>query len=361
LKSVRITLPEFPYIRFLYYAFIKLIDSDKANIRVINNAVELEAKGGDIRDVLSSVIEYVVELSKESDLSFPLSGNDKKIFKELKKELGLSENDDVLNTLNKYSSKIKGINDIQSAFEDNSNTYSPLQAFLLETYSLTRAPFFNGNYKHDHLMNLHQMMICVAGYLASKHSSYKGKDKKRITILFLPINLKVTRYNFYRIIRDIPNPYGMSPEEALILWIALHLPKDFYEDILVLGVEEPGQSMQPVSSITVSSEFLRRAERRLEMLREDYKDLVKELLSYALRKESEVKPQPGIDDAIEYVKLLYLAVQEGYEKEILELALRSSRREALLASTSSQDNAIRDRLNVARKARTISKILLESG
>jgi len=364
LKSVRITLPEFPYIRCLYYAFLKLIDPDKANIRVVNNAVELEAKGDDIRYVLSSAIEYAVELvndyKQRSNLksSFPLSGNDEEIFTKLKVELGLSE-DDMLAALNKYSSKIKVIDDIQSAFNDKDNTYSPLQAFLLETYSRTRAPFFNSNYKHELKMNLHQMMICAAGYIAARHSMYivmKGEDKKRLTVLFLPLNLKVTRYDFYRAIRKIPRFPGMSPEEAVILWIVLHLPEDFYEDILVLGVEEPGKSMQPVSSITVSSEFLIRA-KRLKMLRD--KPEVKELLEDALKKGMTTKPQPEIDDAIEYVKLLYLAVQEDYEKEILELALRSSRREALLASTSSKDNAIRGRLNVARKARTISKILLK--
>ncbi len=377
MKSIRITLPEFPYIRCLYYAFLKLIDPYKANIRVVNNAVELEAKGDDIREVLSSAIDYAVELGNDykqrNNLksSFPLSGkNDEGIFTKLKVELGLSKDDDMLTALNKYSSKIKEIDDIQSAFNDNNkdNTYSPLQAFLLETYSLTRAPFFNSNYNHDLKMNLHQMMICAAGYIAARHSMYivmKGKDKRRLTVLFLPLNLKVTKYDFYKAIREVPTFPGLSPEEAVILWIVLHLPEDFYEDILVLGVEEPGQSMQrqsmqPVSSITVSSEFLRRAE-RLKMLRDQSKPKpeVKELLEYALKKGITTKPQPEIDDAIEYVKLLYLAVQEGYEREILELALRSSRRETLLASTSRQDNAIRNRLNVARKARTVSKILLK--
>jgi hypothetical protein len=201
-------------------------------------------------------------------------------------------------------------------------------------------------------------MICTAGYIAARHSGHmvmQGKDKKFITVLFLPINLKVTRYDFYKNIRTIEGLPGMSPEEAVILWIALQLPKDFNEDILVLGVEEPGQSMQPVSSITISNEFLLRA-KRLEKLREQ-QERVKELLRYALRKG--VERQPEIDDTIEYVKLLYLAVQEGYEREMLELALRSSRREASLTSTSSQDNTIKNRIKVARIARKISALLLK--
>ena len=368
MKSIRIELPELPYLRCLYYAFIKLIDLDYADIRVVNNTVEVEARGDDIRPVLSEAIKYAVELGKDYEQrglrsEFPLSGNDKKSknFKNLLNTLGLNMTDNImLNALEKYSSMIKCINFniLQQALANQINADSPFQAFLLETYSLTRAPFFNGKYKHKLEMNLHQMMICTAGYIASRHSGHmvmQGKDKKFITVLFLPINLKVTRYDFYKNIRKIDGLPGMSPEEAVILWIALQLPKDFNEDILVLGVEEPGQSMQPVSSITISNEFLLRA-KRLEKLREQ-QERVKELLRYALRKG--VERQPEIDDAIEYVKLLYLAVQEGYEREMLELALRSSRKEASLTSTSSQDNTIKNRIKVTRIARKISAILLK--
>ena len=368
MKSIRIELPELPYLRCLYYAFIKLIDLDYADIRVVNNTVEVEARGDDIRPVLSEAIKYAVELGKDYEQrglrsEFPLSGNDKKSknFKNLLNTLGLNMTDNMLNALDKYSSMIKCINFnvLQQALANKSNAeFSPFQAFLLETYSLTRAPFFNGEYKHELKMNLHQMMICTAGYIAARHSGHmvmQGKDKKFITVLFLPINLKVTRYDFYKNIRKIDGLPGLSPEEAVILWIALHLPKDFNEDILVLGVEEPGRSMQLVSSITISNEFLLRAE-RLEKLREQ-QEHVKELLRYALKKG--VKPQPEIDDAIEYVKLLYLAVQEGYEREMLELALRSSRKEASLTSTSSQDNTIKNRIKVTRIARKISAILLK--
>jgi hypothetical protein len=363
LKSIRIELPEFPYLRCLYYAFIKLIDLDYADIRVVNNAVEVEARGDDIRLVLSKAIKYAVELGKNYQQrrlrsDFPLSGNDKKIFEKLNLVLSLGKDSNILNALENYSSIIEriNVNELQKALANQSNAeFSPFQAFLLETYSLTRAPFFNGEYKHKLKMNLHQMMICIAGYIAARHSTSRIGDKS-LTVMFLPINLKVTKSDFYMTIRNnITELPGMSPEEAVILWIALHLPKDFNEDMLVLGVEEPGQSMQLVSSITISNEFLLRAE-RLEKLRKQ-QEHVKELLRYALKKG--VKPQPEIDDAIEYVKLLYLAVQEGYEREMLELALRSSRREASLTSTSSQDNTIKNRIKVARMARKISTLLLK--
>jgi hypothetical protein len=368
LKSIRIELPELPYLRCLYYAFIKLIDLDYADIRVVNNAVEVEARGDDIRPVLSKAIKYAIELGKDYEQrrlrsEFPLSGNDKKIFEKLKTALRLGKDGSILNALEEYSSIIEriNVNKLQEALANQSNAeFSLFQAFLLETYSLTRAPFFNGEYEHGLKMNLYQMMICIAGYIAARHSTSSIGDKS-LTVLFLPINLKVTRSDFYRIIRNsITELPGMSPEEAVILWIALHLPKDFNEDILVLGVQEPGQSMQVVSSITISNEFLLRAE-RLEKLREQQKD-VRELLKYALMKgkSKRIKPQPEIDDAIEYVKLLYLAVQKGFENEMLELALRSSRREALLAYTNSQDTTIRSRKEIARIARMISTHLLKS-
>ncbi len=360
MRSIRISLPEFPYIRYLYYAFLKLIDSDKADIRVSNNAVEILAKGEDIRPVLSSAIEYAVELGKDYTqrrfrVDFPMSGNDKKIFRRLLNELGLSEQD-MLTVLKEYASRIKeiNINELQEALEYGEGGFSPFQAFLLETYSLTRAPFFNSDYKHELRMSLHQMMICTTGYIAVRcNMSRIGDDN--VAVLVLPLNLKVTRYDFYRMIRNsVVGLLGMSSEEAVILWIALHLPDDFSEDILVLGVKEPGQSMTPISSITISNEFLLRAT-RLSILRE-HEDNVRRLLRYALIKGS--RSQPEVDDAIEYVKLLYLAIQKGYEREIYELALRSSRREASLASTSSQDDTIRNRKEIARRARIISSTLL---
>jgi len=365
LKSIRISLPDLQYIRYLYYSFIKLVDTDKAEVRVLDKAVELVAKGDDIRPVLRSTIMHAVELGRDykerkfgSD--FPLSGNDKKIFKELLNELGLSGNNiNMLKALEEYAETIIKIdgNELKSAFESYSTRLSPLQAFLLETYSLTRAPFFDSKYEHKPKMNLHQMMICSAGYIAARCSRSRiGEDA--VAVLVLPLNLKVTRYDFYKNIREIVKELpGMSPEEAVILWIALHIPNDFSEDMLILCVKEPGQSIQLVSSITVSSDLLLRAT-RLNTLREKGEYVVerlKMLLRDALTKGA--RPKPEIDDAIEYVKLLYLAVQEGYENEILELALRSSRREASLASANSNDVVRRRR--IATSARLISDILLK--
>ncbi len=363
MKSIRISLPEFSYIRYLYYAFLKLIDSDKADIKVLNNAVEISAKGEDIRPVLSSAIEYAIELGRDYTQRgfkavFPMSGNDKKIFQGLLKELNLS-NSDMLTALERYADIIKGMNsDELSALERGYDAkFSPFQAFLLEIYSFTRAPFFDSNYKHQLSMNLHQIMICTAGYIAARCIRSKIGDNY-VTVLILPLNLKVTRYDFYKSIRDsIVELPGMSPEEAVILWIALHLPNDFFEDILLICVDEPGQSIKPISTIAISNDFWLRAT-RLRMLREQeyYVKEIKELLRNALKKG--IRAQPEIDDAIEYVKLLYLAVQKGFEREILELALRSSRRETLLASTSSQDTT--SRKEIARKARIISRVLLKT-
>ncbi len=363
MRSIKIKLPDSPYLRSLYLAFIKLIDKDYANIRPLYDTVEIEAKDNDIRPVLSSAIKYAIELgthhkNRDLPIDFPLSANDNKIKKKLMKELKLSEQDSMLSALEEYSKIIEGKNvkELKNALLSNNGDLSPFNVFLLELYQYTRAPFFNGKHKHGLKMNMHQMLICTAGYMAARHCR-SSKGDESITVLILPINLRVTNYDFYRNLRDsIGKLPGTSPEEAVILWFALHLHNDFLEDIIILGIKEPignKKSIELVASIPLNlNELWLRSGKRLEILKSKQED-IKILLEYALKKGT--KPQPKIDDAIEYVKLLYLAIQ-GFERERLELALRASRREVVLAFKDNKEEE-KKRMYVAKIAREISQLL----
>ncbi|MEM2883791.1 MAG: hypothetical protein QXY08_04325, partial [Nitrososphaerales archaeon] len=86
----------------------------------------------------------------------------------------------------------------------------------------------------------------------------------------------------------------------------------------------------------------------------DKEDSVERLLRAALSKATQIR-RTEADDAIEFVKLLYLAIQEGRESEKLELMLRASRLEASLAT--SKEPGDKQRYQIARIARTVTQSL----
>jgi hypothetical protein len=376
LKSIKIGLPPWPYLRQLYVSFVKLIELDSADINFIQDGLEIVARGPDVRAVLSKAFKYAAELGADYrqrgfNNAFPLSGNDAKgPWVKLLQELRLPREASVEQLLTKYSDTIMDVehSELQRALYPytTEGDLAPLQAFLLEFYALTRGPFFDGSYKLKLRMNLHQLLLCIAGYVAARHVSVRvilGGDRKSVAVLMLPMGLSITKYDFYRNLRNsIERLPGLKPEEAVILWLALKVPEDFPEDIMVLAIEEPGGQRQasPVSSIPVHITELRaRAGDALERLRQRRSSEVYELLHAALfRGTAMAGRKPEVDDANEYVKLLFLALQ-GFERERLELELRAARREAA-TSLALSDRAARERHRLAQIARKVARELITS-
>jgi hypothetical protein len=368
LKSIKIGLPPWPYLRQLYVSFVKLIELDYADINFIQDGLEIVARGPDVRAVLSRAFKYAAELGADYrqrgfNNAFPLSGNDVKgPWVKLLQALGLPREASVEQLLSKYSDTITDVepNELQRALYPytTEGDLAPLQAFLLEFYALTRGPFFDGSYKLKLRMNLHQLLLCIAGYVAARHVRVLV-DRKFAAVLMLPMGLGITRYDFYRNLRNnIERLPGLKPDEAVILWVALKVPEDFPEDIMVLAIEEPGGQKQasPVSSIPVHiTEMRARAGDALKRLR--HLSEVYELLRAALsRGIAMAGRKPEIDDATEYVKLLFLALQ-GFERERLELELRAARREAA-TSLALSDRAARERHRLAQIARKVAQELI---
>jgi hypothetical protein len=365
LKVLKIGLPELPFLNYLYISFLKLIDLDKANIRMIDRGVEIESIGSNVINVVEDALKYALELAGDHQKrglrsEFPLSGNDSRWIKpKLLKRFGLPQDATMVDIINNYVGYLKSgnVNELQEHLYPYKpeGEYSPFQAFLLDLYALTRAPFFNGYYEYELKMNIHQMIICIAGYLAARHCITRIGDDQ-VAVLIFPLSLTITRYDFYRNIRNsLSNLPSIKPEEAAILWLVFHIPEDFPEDVLILGIKEP-QGQQPVSlmtSIPVHLMELRmRASRGISCLKRVKG--VERLLGYSLARRKRAGLE--IDDATEYVKLLYLAIQEGYVKERLELALRASRREVML--TLSRDEVAKRRRYLASIAREVAKELL---
>jgi hypothetical protein len=376
LKSIKIGLPPWPYLRQLYVSFVKLIELDYADINFIQDGLEIVARGPDVRAVLSKAFKYAAELGADYrqrgfNNAFPLSGNDAKgPWVKLLQELELPREASVEQLLTKYSDTIRDVEpgELQRALYPytTEGDLAPLQVLLLEFYALTRGPFFDGFYELKLRMNLHQLLLCIAGYVAARHvrvlvDRKSRKAPKFAAVLMLPMGLGITRYDFYRNLRNnIERLPGLKPDEAVILWVALKVPEDFPEDIMVLAIEEPGGPNQasPVSSIPVHiTEMRARAGDALKRLRHSRE--VYELLHAALSRGTAMAGRkPEIDDATEYAKLLFLALQ-GFERERLELELRAARREAA-TSLALSDRAARERHRLAQIARKVAQELITS-
>jgi hypothetical protein len=336
---------------------------DKASIRFVPEGVEIEAKGRDVRLVLKDALEAAKALAdnyvnRGFNNDFPLSGNDKEIKSKFLSAIGVSTQDTLLNGLAAY---LDGIDKVNVQQLENSlypfrsfRDFSPFQAFLLDFYKYTRAPFFDGYFEHGLKMNIHQLVICLSGYVAARHLSVRI-DRKRIAVLIFPLGLKILYYDFYRNIRNsISRLPGLKPEEAVILWFATHLPEDFPEDILILGVEEPGKSISLQTSIPVNVTMLNlRAREGLQSVKKV--DGFERLIETALKRGTAAKREPEVDEATEYVKILYLAVQEGYDNERQELAIRAARKETTFVTSDDQKS---NRREVSRIARQIASKLL---
>jgi len=369
LRQIRIGIPPWPSLRYFYMSFFKLIDLDMADLEVLKDSVLVSSKHTDVRKVINEAHKYALELLKDyiestGRYEFPLSGNDKKgPLLKLFKRLGVKEDATFSEAIEAYAD---GLQEVEPSELQNSlypftgaGDLAVFATLNLDFYGFTRGPYFDGAYKLDMRLNHHQVMLCLAGYFAAR-TSVTRVGQKRLTTLIFPLNLNVSKYDFYRNLRqhlkDLP---GLRPEEGAVLWMAIALPPDFPEDLFVVGVEDPGRTasvgltlpMQLINFRTRASEFLERA------LENRTKDAIKVLLkkSFAKGIARGGQTEAHIDDAIRYVKLLYLAAQ-GLWREKLELLLRSSRVEAL--TSTSKDEIAKKRNSVAKIARYVAQKII---
>ncbi|MEM2107152.1 MAG: hypothetical protein QXV46_05005 [Candidatus Bathyarchaeia archaeon] len=376
MREIRIGLPTLPYLRNLFLSFARLISYDSADVIQEKDALLIRSRGTDVRIDLARAFDYAVELIRgymnryKTPVEFPLSGNDRKnVIPTLVKNLGLRGDARPSEMIEAYAKLVEGIDPplLQGSLYPfkNSGQLAPLAAFAVDSYGYTRSPYFDGKYKLETRLNHHQTIICMAGYVAARSFMTRlGEDW--IAVLIFPITFNVVKYDFYMVLRNslgyIP---GFVPEEALVLWLALHLPPDFSDDILILGLREPrGQNPASViSSIPLHiTAFMHRAQRALDLLKSNsMKGRVEELLRFALQKGMEGKgraarPESAVDDAVNYSKLLFMAVQDFDERK-LECLLRSSRTES--QTFGMQDSNVKRRYQISLIARLVAMELLK--
>lgn len=394
-ETLRIAYPPLEIPRYYLYSFLQLlsryaeVDSRENYVEIKSNTL-LEHYKGAFELVLNRLEDYVDRTRKimekgkkegkarERDISIPLSGNDKKPIKNIKIMLRLSDNSTMLDVLRKYIEHINDINlkELQDSlypFRVDSEI-SPISIFNVELYGSTRGPYFKSGYKMEYKLSIHQFMILLAGYINARcfrallQRTEKGFN--RVTVLIFPASVSnipeflIKEEKTLRIIKDINEeiagmdntPASVHPLEGIILWFLLNLSK--YTDVYMVGMEDPVgnnpasiaiDAVLPLSSFyTLCKEFIDKIKGN-DYLKRKLEDLIKQALRYP---SSRSKPD---EDAFNYVKSLFLAIQADRYIERVELALRASKIEAELLKKAKLDETDKARLNVAECARVIAQ------
>lgn len=342
------------------------MEFDSAQVYLDGDSVQVRSTHADVRRILERAYDYSLELLQEyvdrRGRDLPLTGNDRTgPLRKLYGQLGVREDEPISKVVKSYVERLRrtSIQELQSALGQfiTDGDIALLSALNLEFYGYSRAPFFDGEYKPQLRLNMDQTLMCLAGYFAARATRSRLGDEW-LTVLALPNTLGLVRYDFYRNLRssllELP---GLRPEQAVVLWTAIHLPQDF-PDLLLIGVRDPGPQ-KPCSvgaSLPVSlGAFRARAERFMALMRDQpTKELTIRLLRSAFAKGRHSKQD--VDDAADYVRLLYLAAQ-GFERERNELVLRASRIES--RTSLSKEPAQKARHRLASYARRVGMALMK--
>jgi hypothetical protein len=320
--------------------FLSLQDSAISTLKLLN----------DNRCIISSKIPMgafvsraFVDASKKLDEylriargpEVPASGGDREIFARIKKDLNLSGDSTFQSVFRAYAKKVEKMDEdeLEREMLDINGIYPSPSIFKPELYEYTRAPFQVDQYASDQTSydlqkhTLGGFLIRVAGYVYSRAGrvTVKGSGGKfhNLTALVLPIDVGfVTRYDFDSIIESLRKKQipGFNPVEALVVWLALALPKDAPE-ILIAGMEDPaGQSPAKINSLASVPliSFRERAKRFLEGInqKENQKSWLMKSLADAVRRDD--------SDSKLILKLLFRALQNDI-LAVEELSLRVSR------------------------------------
>jgi hypothetical protein len=370
IKEIRIGLPPWFYLRCLFLSFANLIDFQKAEIELLENSIVVRSFVADVRNVLADAYGYALQLLEEylqqtkSKVEFPSSGNDKRwVLPAIYRQFGIATSEPISTVLKTYLQRLPNLNEneIQHALYPFSGKgdLAPLSTLNLEFYGYTRGPYFDGRYELDVKLNFHQIMICLAGYFAARTFRSKVEDNW-ISVLVFPYGIELTKQNFYRNLRgNVANLPGLKPEEGVILWFAINMPPDS-PDLMIVGMKDSsGQKPASVSTnlLVPLAAFRTRASTFLTLAEEDStRRAIMGLLGRSFQKGWQSKrTEADVDDAVEYVKLLYLAAQ-GSEKDKLELLMRSSRTELFTSNLAGE--TAKNRHQIAGMARYIATKLL---
>ncbi len=348
---LEIVVPPVGILRYLMLTFLNAtLSSEIKSLRLQGDKAIIETKAVNVNEVLAQTMERAArrleEYTKDRKIDIPLTGNEKKTFGTFQKSLNLPQGSTFVEALKTYAQELRKYNPqkLTAAFSSfGTGDFIPMSILKPDFYTLTRAPFMKGKERLEIKLNIDYLMTLIAGYIFSRlggapYDIQKGKTEYH-TVHLLPYDIGSIYSEIYTLWSPIKEKGkfsiipGLKPEEAVMLWLSLILPKNT-PDLFLLSMKDPSGSKP--ASIGVSyhlpiSSFITRSGEKLQKIKDDKKleGYLKDLLIKALTpaKAENLKIR---ERAIEIVKLLFLALQKGNEKERDELLLRASRIETSL-------------------------------
>jgi len=374
-EKLKIGLPGQGIIRYYVYSFLELLP---VTVKIVpyNDHIQIFSYNvvKNYKEAFEIISQRISKVKERYKPLIPLSGNDDKIIKKAKNELGVSGTADIDEMFQEYVRKLE--NKQYSIFDLNNSlypfaigNYSLPSIFNIEFYGYTRGAYFSGKHEIEYNITLHMLMILLAGYINARCLRFR-MGRESITVLVFPPssseirNFLISKTKEERIpLQDLIEDEAVKqelpaiyPTEALILWLLINLPEEVIRNVnlYLVAISEP-KGVNPASPVAdffiplrtlyfLMEDLLKVVESKEKFYREKikevkgYKDklndnLLKPALRYGIITQRERKDLPYIEDAVKYVKLLFSASQKGRLSERTELLNLSSRRYLLLKET----------------------------
>ncbi len=362
-EELRIGLPIQGIIKYYIYSFLELLPSQEVKINSYDDHVKISSYN--LIKVYTNAFKRIIDRIEKSKNIYksliPLSSNDNKIIKKVGEELGIAKAD-IYEMIQQY---VKNLDNGKYSIVDLSNalypfsigTYSVPSVFNIEFYGFTRGAYFDGKYDFEYKLNLHTLMILIAGFINARCLRFRKKGESISVLIFPPSFNEVKDFvpknkeewiSIQYLIENEAQKQAITsiyPIEAFILWLLINLPEEVTStvNLYLVAISEPA-GVNPASPMTDFFIPMRTLSLLMEDFlkglkdREDYKEklneyLLKPALRYGILKK-EKEDQLYEEEAMRYVKLLFVASQKNRLSERIELLNLSSRKYLLLLKKS---------------------------
>jgi hypothetical protein len=318
-------------------------------------------KSNNIRSSLSKSIDFakqiVDEIESDSGAAqkFPVQSNDKRTINQIKNFFALKKEEDSISKIFKeYSEYLNSKcsdNELQLCLQNFNNGYSvgvkgivrfaALSIFKPEQYEYGHS--LGNSKKYTMNLDLHSTVLGMAGFIQARIGKVPIRKQDYITVLITPEylskkieNITLKKYKEgMKLIRGNQIP-GLSPVEALTLWLGLTYSTSEMDSINVFAIREPfGQTPSSLYhrytfNLKAFMSIAERIRNAGSLYAENYEYLLKEAL------KSNAKERTF---AINIVKKIFQVIN-GTERP--EQLIYIASREALVGFKSSKISFIRN-------------------
>lgn len=358
-------IPNYGITREYILSFLNMLDKEKVDLKIDGNKVKVKSDcaslpkifadafyiaGDRLRDYIErrSGTEEVDEepmqkkSAKKPRIDIPASGNDKDVLTKVKKDLKIPTTSSFVDVFHYFGDHLKKLenNELQMLVKKE-KVHSPLSIFKPELYGYTRGPYFDGKLKSEEVsgeeakLSTWEFLVRLAGYVISRVGVVmipSGNKPMYLTVLAMPTDIGYRKGEFELMLNSMKEFPGFNPEEGMIMWMAMNLPTQL-DEVLVVGMKNPG-GMSP-AEIKIGFNV------PLASYRAKANNFLKKIEEYGSEKSLEWMIRTAMwekeaDTEKDLLKLLFLASQ-GDIRSREELMLRASR--MLLPSNQSLSEA----------------------